>query len=78
VAKGSRWQVGDEVMTLALPFGERRGAYAEYLIAADDAVARVPAGTGLMEAATIPMNGLTATQIIELLDLPVGSTIAVT
>ncbi|HEY8589790.1 MAG TPA: NADP-dependent oxidoreductase [Naasia sp.] len=77
VGDGSRWQVGDEVMAIALPLGEHRGAYAEYLIAPDDSLTRMPAGSSIEEAATLPMNGLTATQVLERLALRPGQTLAV-
>jgi NADPH:quinone reductase-like Zn-dependent oxidoreductase len=78
VGEGSKWQVGDEVMAIALPFGEHLGAYAEYLVGPDDSMARIPAGTDLAHAATLPMNGLTAVQILERLDLRPGQVLAVT
>ncbi len=77
VGEGSRWAVGDRVMAIALPGGEHGGAYVEYLIAADDSIARVPEGTSLEEAATLSMNGLTATQTLERLALRPGQTLAV-
>lgn len=78
VGEDSRWQVGDLVMAIALPFGEHRGAYAEYLVGPDDSMARSPAGMDLPHAATLPMNGLTAMQILERLDLRPGQVLAVT
>lgn len=78
VGAGSRWQVGDAVMTSALPTGENGGAYCEYLIAADDAPARVPAGVSFEAAATISMNGLTALQALERLALAPGQVLAIT
>ncbi|MFD1210662.1 NADP-dependent oxidoreductase [Arthrobacter sp. GCM10027362] len=78
VGEGSRWQVGDEVMAIALPFGQHRGAYAEYLVGPDDSMARVPAGMDPVHAATLPMNGLTALQVLERLDLQPGQVLAVT
>lgn len=78
VGDGSSWAVGDEVMAIALPLGEHGGAYREQLIAPDDSIARVPAGSTLEEAATVPMNGLTAVRILELMDLEPGQVLAVT
>nr|WP_231567729.1 zinc-binding dehydrogenase [Sinomonas humi] len=65
-------------MAIALPNSQHGGAYVEYLVAPDDSIARIPGNTSIEEAATIPMNGLTATQILELLDLKPGQTLAVT
>jgi NADPH:quinone reductase len=78
VGASSTWKVGDEVMAIALPLSEHGGAYAEYLAAPDDSIARIPAGSTLEQASTVPMNGLTATQILELAALQPGQVIAVT
>ncbi|KNC17736.1 alcohol dehydrogenase [Arthrobacter sp. RIT-PI-e] len=78
VGDGSVWTVGDEVMAIALPLSEHKGAYTEYLVAPDDSIARIPAGSSLEQAATIPMNGLTAVQILELAALEPGQVLAVT
>jgi len=75
---GSTWQLGDQVMGLAIPLSEHGGAYAEYLVAPDDSIARIPANTSLEQAATLPMNGLTATQILDLTALRPGQSLAVT
>jgi NADPH2:quinone reductase len=76
--QGSVWHPGDAVMAIALPRGERGGAYAEYLVAPDDSIARIPAGADFAAAATLPMNGLTALQILEVLDLQPEQVLAVT
>ncbi|MCC9178498.1 NADP-dependent oxidoreductase [Arthrobacter sp. zg-Y750] len=78
VGDGARWRIGDEVMALALPREGRRGAYAQYLVAPADSVARIPGGIGLEAASTLPMNGLTAVQTLEKLALPEGKVLAVT
>ncbi len=78
IGADSSWKVGDEVMAIALPLGDHGGAYAEYLVAPDDSLARIPADSSLQEAATIPMNGLTAVQILELAALEPGQVLAVT
>lgn len=78
VGEGGSWHVGESVMAMALPRGEHGGAYAELLVAAEDSIARVPANTDFATAATLPMNGLTALQILEVLDLQPEQTLAVT
>ncbi|MFI7494751.1 NADP-dependent oxidoreductase [Kocuria sp. M4R2S49] len=78
VGQGSAWHVGEAVMAIALPRGEHGGAYAEFLVAPDDSIARLPAGTDFATASTLPMNGLTALQILEVLDLQPEQTLAVT
>jgi NADPH:quinone reductase-like Zn-dependent oxidoreductase len=53
----TRWRPGDEV------FGELPdGAYAEYAVAAEDALALKPADLSFPEAAAVPLAGITALQ----------------
>lgn len=78
VGEGVGWQLGEEVMALALPRAERRGAYTQYLVAPADSIARIPGGIGLEAASTLPMNGLTAVQTLEKLALAEGQVLAVT
>jgi NADPH:quinone reductase-like Zn-dependent oxidoreductase len=70
--------IGDRVAALSLWFREYHGAYAEQVVVPAEAVARVPDGLSSVEAATLPLNGLTALQALELTGLPAGQTIAVT
>lgn len=56
----------------------KHGAYAEHLVVPAESVVRVPAGATDVEAATLPMNGLTARMALDLLQLPAGATVAVT
>ena len=51
--------VGEHVMAIVVPL-EQRGAYSERIVVTADSVARVPRGATDVEAATLPMNGLTA------------------
>jgi NADPH:quinone reductase-like Zn-dependent oxidoreductase len=69
--------VGDHVMAIVLPKGTR-GAYAEYVVVPADSVVRVPQGASDAEAATLPMNALTARLALDLLALRPGDTLAVT
>ena len=78
VGVGADWQVGDEVMAIVLPTGPLGGAYAEQIVVPSDSVARIPAGTDLVAASTLPMNGLTARRSLDQLGLAPGQTIAVT
>ncbi len=70
-------RVGDHVMAIVVPHGSH-GAYAELLVVPAESVTRVPAGATDAEAATLPMNGLTTRQALDLLDLAPGQTLAVT
>jgi NADPH:quinone reductase-like Zn-dependent oxidoreductase len=61
--------------------GPRRpdgGAQAELVVVPAASVLPIPKGATLEQAATLPMNGLTALHGLELLDLPAGGTLAVT
>ena len=78
VGDGAPFAIGDRVMAIALPLRERGGADAELLVGPWESMAAVPAGASLEEASTLPMNGLTAVQILERLALPSGAVLAVT
>ena len=69
--------VGDAVMAMVLPRGNH-GAYRESIVLAADSVVRAPADASHVEAATLPMNGLTARQSLNQLALQPGETVAVT
>ncbi len=69
--------VGDEVMAIVVPKGSH-GGYSERLALPAESVAHVPAGTTLVEASTLPMNGLTARLALDMLGLSAGETLAVT
>ncbi len=70
-------RVGDRVMAIVLPLGPR-GAYAERVVVPADSVVRAPAAATDAEAATLPMNGLTARAALDELALAPGDTLAVT
>lgn len=71
-------RIGDSVMAIVMPIDATGGAYAQYLVVEPDQVARIPAGTSFAEAATLPMNGLTARLGLDILHLSPGQTVAVT
>ena len=68
---------GDQVMAIVVPRGSH-GAYSEYIVVPIESVARIPSSASLIEAATLPMNGLTARLTLDLLALQPGQTLAVT
>ncbi len=70
-------QPGDHVMAIVVPRGSH-GAYAERIVVPAESVARVPKGASDAEAASLPMNGLTARLALHLLDLDRGQTLGVT
>ncbi len=74
----SDWQIGDEVMAMVVPTRPEGGAQAEVVLVSQDAVATIPRGSSLVEASTLPMNGLTVHRAFDLLGLPKDATVAVT
>lgn len=69
--------VGDAVMAMVIPQASH-GAYRESIVLSADSVVRAPSGSSHAEAATLPMNGLTARQSLDQLALQPGQTLAVT
>ncbi|MGI5205839.1 NADP-dependent oxidoreductase [Spirillospora sp. CA-108201] len=74
----TRFAAGDEVIGLKDRLDVPLGAYAEAIVLDADAVAPAPRSVPAVEAATIPLNGLTAWQALDLLDLPSGAALLVT
>ncbi len=72
-----RLKVGDLVIAIVVPKGSH-GAYREQIVLDARSVVRAPAGKTHTEAATLPMNGLTARLSLDLLKLSPGQVIAVT
>lgn len=70
-------RVGDAVMAMVVPKGTH-GAYREQIVLDQRAVVKAPAGKTHVEACTLPMNGLTARQSLDLLGLKPGNVLAVT
>jgi NADPH:quinone reductase len=73
-----RLSAGDEVMAAVTPRRPEGGAQAELIVVPGASVVPVPGGATLAQAATLPMNGLTALLGLDLLALPEGATLAVT
>lgn len=69
--------VGDHVMGIVVPSGQH-GGYREDLVLPAKSITRVPAGATDVQAATLPMNGLTAQQTLDVLALRPGQVLAVT
>ena len=76
-AEVDRLAVGDCVMAALRPIMPDGGALAELVVVPADAVVPVPAGATLEQAATLPMNGVTALHGLELLGLRAGETLGV-
>ena len=73
----TRLTVGEPVMAACSPRRPDGGAQSERIVVPAASVVPIPAQATLAEAATLPMNGLTAMLGLELLDVPAGETIAV-
>jgi len=71
------WQVGDRVAVMVPQPGDQRGTYAEHIDVAAELLARVPESVDLEQAAPVPLAGLTASQMLEWVDLPSGGTLLV-
>lgn len=69
---------GQRVMGLRDLLDVSLGAYAEQLVLDATAVAPAPEGVGAVAAATLPLNGLTALQSLDVLALDAGDTVLVT
>jgi NADPH:quinone reductase len=68
---------GDEVMAAVMPIRPEGGAQASHIVVPAASVVRKPAGTTLAEAATVPMNGLTALYALDHAGLVEGQLLAV-
>ncbi|MBC6450650.1 alcohol dehydrogenase catalytic domain-containing protein [Actinokineospora xionganensis] len=78
VGAGAGFAVGDRVAALSEGVDRALGAYAEEVVVPADAAAVVPDGLALTDAATVPLNALTAAQAVHLLGAPDGRTLLVT
>src|SRR5215510_8957144 len=78
VGDGTAWRPGDRVMAIVNPRRPQGGAQAELVVVPAASVARVPEGTSLEAAATLPMNGLTVRLALDKLALGPGQTLGVT
>jgi NADPH:quinone reductase-like Zn-dependent oxidoreductase len=72
-----RLHEGEEVMAAVSPRRPEGGAQQELLVVPAASVVPIPDGASLVEAATLPMNGLTALRGLDLLGLRDGATLAV-
>jgi NADPH:quinone reductase-like Zn-dependent oxidoreductase len=70
--------IGARVMGVVNPRRPAGGAHSEKVLAPVASLVPIPGGVELAEAATLPMNGLTAIMAIEALGLAKGSTVLVT
>ncbi len=73
-----RFREGDPVIAMRDLLSAPLGAQAEYVVLDADAVAAAPRSVSPLEAATVPLNGLTAAQALDLLALGEGQWLLVT
>jgi len=73
-----RLSVGEEVMAAVSPRRPEGGAQQELLVVPAASVVPIPDGATLAQAATLPMNGLTARLAVDRLGLARGQTLGVT
>lgn len=75
----TRYDVGDEVFGFVLHANPavHEGSWADYLVIAQDSVARVPQGVGLEVVGAAPVAGLTAIAALDALELSDGDTVLV-
>jgi NADPH2:quinone reductase len=73
-----RFHVGDEVMAAVSARRPEGGAQVELLVVSQASVVALPDGVTLGQAATLPMNGLTAKLGLDVLGLERGQTLAIT
>jgi NADPH:quinone reductase-like Zn-dependent oxidoreductase len=71
-------QLGEAVIGMSEWLRTHAGTHAEHVALDATALAPAPATVPSVEAATLPANGLTAVQALDLLGLSPGSTLAVT
>jgi NADPH:quinone reductase-like Zn-dependent oxidoreductase len=72
-----RLRVGEKVMAAVMPVRPEGGAQAQHIVVPAASVVPIPEGVSLAEAATLPMNGLTALRALELAALEKGQILAV-
>ncbi|MFE1196094.1 NADP-dependent oxidoreductase [Streptomyces olivaceoviridis] len=70
--------IGDRVMAMVNPTRAAGGGYAQWVVLPESWVVPAPRDADHAEAATLPMNGLTALHALDQLNLAAGSTVAVT
>lgn len=74
----TRFAVGDAVIGLRDIFSSIPGAQADQVVLDEGALAPAPRSASLIEAATLPLNGLTADRALRLAGVEAGDTLLVT
>ena len=71
------WRVGDRVAAMVFQPSDQQGTYARYLNLDASVLARVPDSLSLEQAATIPLAGLTAAQLLDAVKLETVKTLLI-
>lgn len=74
----SRLAVGQKAMGITNARNPLGGAHAEYVLLSADSVVALPANANMMEAAMLPLNGLTVHAALQLLQLKPGQALLIT
>lgn len=74
----SGFAVRQSVMGIVNSRRHAGGAHAQYICVPAASLAALAPNVDVVEAATVPMNGLTARMVLELLDIPRGGSVLVT
>ncbi|MFE4973247.1 NADP-dependent oxidoreductase [Kitasatospora sp. NPDC056651] len=69
---GGRLGAGDRVIAMSHQLGTARGTWADLVVLPEEAVAVAPRAVSLVEAATLPLPGLTALQTLDWLAVAAG------
>lgn len=77
---GAGFRAGERVAGIVPWFalGTGEGAYAEIVVAEPAWLGRIPSDLGEVDAATVPLNGMTARQALDVLAVEPGAVVAVT
>lgn len=73
----ARFGAGDRVIAMSAQFATGRGTWADIVSLPTDLLAPAPATVSLPEAATLPLTGLTAQQVLHRLQLAQGQTLLI-
>ena len=72
-----RLHAGEKVMAAVMARRPEGGAQSQYVVAPAASVVAIPEGVSLVQASTLPMNGLTALRALELASLEKGQFLAI-
>jgi NADPH:quinone reductase-like Zn-dependent oxidoreductase len=73
----SRLHAGEKVMAAVMPLRPEGGAQAQHIVVPAASVVPIPEGVSLAEASTLPMNGLTALNALDIAAFKRGQILAV-